>query len=392
MKKIYFIALLKIASISTMAQFSTPLGPPQAGPASIPMRTINFGFITRLAGLGIERAVNEINKQIDSASASSEIKAKLSFLIQSVHPAYLQTKSAATPNNNYVQLGLQVVYTISDIRFHGLPYFSRKVFQRINITAQCFQWQTEAGRSLIRYHAEKPILDEASFAEQALNVFMANTLLNFVNKSLSQALNNGISSGELPIESKPCNCLNFKAGTGPSFEDGYLGFYNMPTRKISIGALYSKPLIRLVSIKRMPTPALAPPLPETEDLQIEYMANFNKGVINSKAPIDNETVIFKDDISLSFDHPIQYGRLVIIANVSLDQIQMPVLSGFAEFEKNTNYGSGTHLLTILREVLTPASTGADGRPIKPQKMMVPAYEVMFEITYSKPKINIPNTE
>ncbi|MBK7290507.1 MAG: hypothetical protein IPI78_09925 [Chitinophagaceae bacterium] len=53
MKTFCFPLLLSLITITTMAQFSPALGPPQAGTAAIPLRTIDFAFITNLVKLAL---------------------------------------------------------------------------------------------------------------------------------------------------------------------------------------------------------------------------------------------------------------------------------------------------------------------------------------------------
>lgn len=383
MKTFCFPLLLSLITITTMAQFSPALGPPQAGTAAIPLRTIDFAFITNLVKLGLDRAVVNINKKIDSNASSSGVNANLSYRIKSVHPAYKQTEWTTYPNSMFVQLRIWVEYTIGDIRYHNVPYFSRKLFQWINVEAWCDKWQTNEGKNRLTYTAEKPYLDEASFGEQALNFFVGSTLISYVDSKLSNSLSNGMASGELPIASQPCNCLNFKRGTAPTHADGYVGFYYFPVRKIAIEALYSDPVLRLLSIKRIAT--VGEILLDTQDLQIEYMANFDKGIMQPKPIAENETVAFKKEYSVKFEHPNPYNQLVVTVNVTVLNQQMRIYSGFLHFEKEQKFGEGVQKLTIMREVWRPTSTGPDGRPIKPYTSLMPAYELEFDIKYTKPK-------
>jgi len=351
------------------AQFSPALGPPQAGPAAIPFRSIDFGFLTNLIKLGIEKSVSAINQKIDSTASSTGMQAQLSFKIKSIHPEYVQTEQLHTPNSMYVRLRLWVEYTVSDISYHGVPYFSRKIFQWITLSAACNEWQTSEGKTRFRY--------------TALNFFLGNTLIQYIDSKLLQSLSNGMATGELPIASTPCNCLNFKKGTAPLYEDGYVGFYNMPVRKIEVAQLYSEPALKLVSVKRIATAGEI--LMNTEDLQIEFWANFNKRVMRTAPIEENQTIFFKKDYSLNFEHPNKYGQLVITANITVLNQQMKMYSGFLHFEKDAKYGAGIQKLTIMRTVWRPTSTGPDGRPVKPYATLMPAYELTFNLQYSKPK-------
>ena len=94
------------------------------------------------------------------------------------------------------------------------------------------------------------------------------------------------------------------------------------------------------------------------------MANVDKGIMQPKPIAENETVAFKKEYSVKFEHPNPYNRLVVTVNVSVLNQQMRIYSGFLHFEKEQIFGEGVQKLTIMREVWRSASTGPDGRPIK----------------------------
>jgi hypothetical protein len=381
--KFYLAVISFFITHTTMAQFSPALGPPQAGLASIPLRKISFAVISSLVKMSLDSAVAGINKKINSSASSSGINATLSCGIESALPVYKQTEFVNAPNEMRVYLEIKVVYTVSKIRYHGNPYYSRKLFQKIVAAAQCDKWQTGEGKSKITCTAQKPFADELLFDEPVLNFFFDSTLTAYAEAGILQSLGNGAAWGELPIPGESCNCLNFKMGTAPAYSDGYAGFYYFPVRKIAVEALYSDPEMRLLSVKRF-APA-GEILLDTEDLQIEYRANFNKDVITVKPIEENETVAFKDDYSIKFEHPNQYNRLVVTANVTILNKGRQMLSGFLHFEKDNKFGEGVQKLTIMREVWRPASTRTDGEPVMPFKTLMPAYELVFSIKYDKRK-------
>jgi len=382
MKTFCFPLLLSFITTTTMAQFSPALGPPQAGVASIPLNKVKFGFLTTLVKTGIDKAVVGINKEISNAS-SGAIKATLNYQISSVLPIYKQTENVLIPNQMIVQFVISVEYNISNIRYEGTTFLSRKLFQQIVISASCDGWQTNKGWSKFNYIPGKPYPDETAVDDPNLNYFIKNTLAEKIDSNLSAALGVSLVKGQLPIETVSCNCLNFKMGTAPTYSDGYVGFYYFPVRKIAVEQLYSDPVIRLLSVKRVAS--IGEILLDTQDLQIEYMANFDKGIMQPKPIAENETVAFKKEYSVKFEHPNPYNRLVVTVNVSVLNQQMRIYSGFLHFEKEQKFGEGVQKLTIMREVWRPTSTGPDGRPIKPYTSLMPAYELEFDIKYTKPK-------
>ncbi len=371
-----------------MAQFSPPLGPPQAGPAAIPLKTISFGWLTRLVKEVLDSAIIHIKQNINNTSSSPGITANLSYDIQSILPEYKKTEMAAAPNYNFVQLQIQVKYSLSNIRYHAVSFPSRKLSQQINANAWCDKWSTDTGTAKVTLAAEKLYLEESKFAEPALNAIINDLLIPHIHNQLSQAFNNIMSSGNWPLTGYSCNCLNFIKGTGPNFEDGYAGFYYFPVRKIAVAALYSHPQIRLLSIKRFSAPLMYDDsLPSMDDgLQIEYMANFNTDSVKIKAPRENETIYLKDDISLHFEHPNQYGSLIVIVNLYNSNTAIPFLSDFLWFDKDTNYGAGIRKLTLMKKASNLSFAGTSAQYVKKDSLLVPLYELTFNITYDKPSL------
>lgn len=375
--KILVVAILFRSQLQ--AQISPPLGPPMApASASLPLVTLDFGTLTNFIRLGITRSVNNINQQIESTFSSTGVKARLSYIVKSVLPLYVNTESASFPNSNLVQLRIHVEYTVSGIRYNNIPYFSRKLFQRIVVGIACDKWYTGNGKSKIQFGAEKPYPDNASFPEQALNFFIVNTLTNYVDSKLTASLSGAGAAGTLPVyNNNSCNCLNFHRGTAPAYADGYVGVTYMPERILDAGAIIGKPVIELKSIKRIPV--IGENQPATEDLQLEYMGNFSAKVVLINALQAGEVRNF-EDVKLQIERPKPDNWLVIIGNItSITNPQQGVLSGFLAFKKDSNFGIGIQKLIVMKEVWMPAGVGPDGRPIKPGNMTVPFYEITFEV-------------
>jgi hypothetical protein len=365
------------------AQVPPPLGPPIAGVADIPLQKIKFSSITQLIEAGLHTAITNTNVQIKKAAANSGLKANLSGQMMAVMPSYGETKFITQPNQRVVQLQIQLWYTLSDISYHNSPYPARKLKQQILITISCDKWHTDTGKSKINYTAEMPQSNEAVFGITELDTLINTNLAFSIYNNLLDALSKGTVPGELPSASHSCNCLSFKMGTGPVFAEGYAGFYYFPVRKIQVEKLYSNPTIRLLSIEQLATNREAVLLP-SHNIDIQYMANYNADVVKLRGFKENEKILHRKMYDpMEFEHPNKYNQLVVVANLTILDDAKQTLSGFIQFDKRQKYGEDTQKLIIMKKESIPIAVSPDDPPITPTFKWVPAYELVFEISYKK---------
>jgi hypothetical protein len=382
MRVFLFLMIISVTMPTTStAQVPPPLGPPLAGVADIPLQKIKFSTITQLIEKGINTTVTTTNLQINNATESSGLKATLSGQIMAVMPSYGETRFITRPNQRVVQLQIKLWYTLSAISYHNSPFASRKLVQEILITISCDKWNTDTGKSKISYIAEMPHIDEAVFGITPLDTLIRTNLAVSIYNNLCQALSNGANPGELPGASHSCNCLSFKMGTGPVFDDGYAGFYYLPVRKIAVESLYSNPIIRLLSIERLDTNGKAILIPQS-DIQIQFLANYNSDIVKLRGFKENEKILHRKVYDpMEFEHPAKYNQLVVIANLTIMDDAKQTLSGFMQFDKTQKYGEGTQRLTIMGKEPNSIIVSPDDPPITPAFKWVPAYEIVFEIRY-----------
>jgi hypothetical protein len=275
---------------------------------------------------------------------------------------------------------------LSDISYHNSPYPARKLKQQILITISCDKWHTDTGKSKINYTAEMPQSNEAVFGITELDTLINTNLAFSIYNNLLDALSKGTVPGELPSASHSCNCLSFKMGTGPVFDDGYAGFYYLPVRKIAVESLYSNPTIRLLSVEQLAANGEVVLMPRS-DIQVQFMANYNSDIVKLRGFKENEKILHRKVYDpMEFEHPAKYNQLVIIANLTILDDGKQTLSGFIQFDKTQKYGEGTQKLIIMRAIWTGVTAGPNGQPIKPQQKLEPAYELTFSIQYNKQNI------
>lgn len=385
MKTFYFVITLSLQISMGMAQIPPPMGPPLAGVADIPLQKIKFSSIVQLMETGLSTAVNNTNHQIINATASSGLKAKLSGQLMAIMPSYGETKFVTEPNQRVVQLQIKFGYTLSEINYHHATYAPRKLIQQILVTISCDKWNTDTGKSKITYTANMPHTDDADFGVAGLDKVINNTLALNIYNNLLHALSKNSKAGELPGAGHSCNCLSFKMGTGPVFNDGYAGFYYSPVRKIAVEKLYSNPTIRLLSIEQLTANDETKLLPGA-DMQVQYMANYDTDIVKLRGFKENEKILHRKKYDpIEFEHPNKYQQLIVLANLTVLDDAKQTLSGFIRFDKSQQYGAGLQKLIIMREAWTVVSPNtSDLESLKPQRTLLPAYELIFNIQYSKP--------
>jgi hypothetical protein len=379
MKK-YFLILLSIAvfSLPVSAQPSPPLGPPEV-PAGIPSNDLGLSLFIGMVKTKLQTAIGQVNHSIDSMSSSTGVKATLSHTITTRVPRMDNTTSYQMPNEKFARIDFNVVYTISNISYHSIPYFSRKLFQSIAVTMACNKWFTTEGSVSMKARAEKPLLDQASFSEQALNFFIANTLSNLVDRKLNSILSGmGGTLASIDFSNIKCNCMSLTPGIAPNFENGFIRFAYKTSKGDFAAAETSNNLtISFKSIKRLPITGF--PDPVDEAIRVEFYANHSSDLANVNAIRAGQELVVEDK-SVKISRPGNDGMLVVIANITSTATNGSLTySNSLVFRKDKNFGTGMQKLIVMKAIDLPASTGPDGRPIKPRTVYWPQYELIFEI-------------
>jgi hypothetical protein len=356
--------------------------PPAQGPPLPPPPALEFAnsVIINFVKTTIQTTIDTVNAKIAHDADSTGVKAHLSFSITTFKPGMSVTTFPNRPNENVVRIAFMVSYSVTGIRYHGIPYFSRKIGQSIELNVACDNWFTNTGILAVRTRADRPFLDNNSFAEEALNFFIAHTITDLVDSKLRARLPNGTSSNT-PIPTSPCNCLGVKSGSAPSFTDGTILFKKLKTANIPPSV--SNATVTIQSIKRLRARALPGNTllyKEVEDIQLEVFVN--QTIRTTQLPGMREGDVRTLNLPKVVEpHPGSNGMIVLIANVA----QQPLLqtdTRFAVFKKNVSFGNGTQKLIVPKTYIEPAHRLPDGRMSKPIFHEVDAYEVTVLISTS----------
>jgi hypothetical protein len=381
MKFISPIIITFFAVSTCCAQVSPPLGPPSL-PMDAQSADLPIGMITNLIKTKLTENMAVINHRIDSLSASNNTNLNIGYKIESVMPSMKATEFINMPNSNYVRVLVNIKYSLTDITYRGVPYFSRNLYQEIALNISCRNWQSDNGLNYVILTTKQPVLDDASFGEQVLNFFLLNTLTNLVNSQIKQSLGGTTGTSILPFyNSNPCNCLRLTKGVDPMHEDGFISVYKMPVPPAS-----DAPTVFLRSIKRLKSIEDINPRPATQTVNVEYHVNFRNKTILVENMREEEVRTFSN-ISLQLLQPNMENGMVVIANIAAPAGGEPAgNSNFLYFKKGVAFPGKKYKLIVNRSFMVPASIGHDGRPVKPYKVSAPDYELEFEIRGNSTKV------
>jgi hypothetical protein len=359
--------------------------PPAQGPPLPPDPPLQFAasVLINFVKTTVQTSLDTINAQIARDADATGIQAHLSFSLKTFAPGMSTTTYPNRPNQNVVRIPFIVIYDVTGIRYHGIPYLSRTLGQSIELLVACNNWYTDQGALAIMARADRPYLGGNSFAEEALNFFIAHTLSDLVDSKLRARLPNG-SNSITPITTSPCNCLGVTAGTAPNFTDGAVNFKKvnrlMPV-ETAVGASVS-----VKSIKRLSARVNAAPYyKEVEDFQLELYVNQTLQVAQVTGMREGDV----RDLSLpavTIPQPGPNSMIVLIANIAQQPLLSPTDTRFNVFKKNVNFGNGTQQLIITKTFWEPPHRLPDGRMTKPTQRQIDAYQITVNIKAGNPVI------
>lgn len=374
MKKLFSLLLVATGSfLSTNAQVTPPLGPPPI-PQHATAVELGLGLFIDAIKNNIQTTVLRVNHSIDSMSSSTNVKARLSHSIQVQTPFMAYTTSSQRPNHKYGKIVFKVTYTISGISYHSIPYFDRRLFQDVTIGFSCNQWYTDNGTPMLGVAVEKPMLDEASLGEQALNFFIGNTLTNLVDRKLREIVSGIGGGGSTALPGGKCNCMSLAAGSAPGFTDWSIRFAYVPPKRIE--TFSNNVTVSLKSIKRLTIIDL--PDPVEESINLEFYANHKSIVIPvNRIKAGDEQQLNNAVITMA--RPGDNDMLVLIGNVTVTA-GGETFSNSMLFKKDRNFGIGTHKFIVVRSFIKTPLPGPDGRKPKPYVVYRPHYEITLHVS------------
>jgi hypothetical protein len=274
---------------------------------------------------------------------------------------------------------IMVEYTISDIHYHGVPYFSRKIEQTIDFSFRCKNWFTPPGSMLVETRLERPYLDNNSFAEDALNFFLANFLSNMVDNQLQSTLPPSVNT-TMNLPNSNCSCLGVDPGVRPDYTDASVLYSYKPVFRAPIeSAANRNAVITLKNLKRLVARGDGGVLyQDAENIGLEFYADhtlryasFNNIRENDVVPINLQPI--------SIPRPSTNNIIVLIANI-IQQTGSQENTRFAVFGKNENWGNGDQKIIIQKSYWTQPQRLPGGGMTKPIQNWVDAYELTVNLS------------
>ena len=382
-KSLYFFTLLGCTFFS-IAAFSQP---PAQGPPLPINQNNNLGLFVVMNTIEntIQKNLDTVNAQIARKKDSTNIGAHLSYTYKTYQPAMVASTLFDAPNQNEIHIPIIVTYTIDNISWHGVGFFSRTISQSIDVYITCKNWFTTQGALNIYTKVDRAFIDGHSFGEDALDFFIGHYLTDYVDSKIRSALPGSLQP-TTTIGTSHCSCLGLNTGTNDAdhYKDGYvifeyrnLGFGNLPP------TIYNTIDVNLISIKRLTAhsypdgKALYKPM---EDIQLVFYANQNSQVAHLMQ-VKEEEVRPLNLGNIRLFKAADYASTVLIARIDQSDGSNLSDSNFEVFYKNQNFGNGNQTLVVTKSYWQPPQHLPGGGTTKPIKVTVPAYELTVNINF-----------
>lgn len=367
--------------------------PPAQGPSlppTPPTKIPSFILINMVENT-IKTTVDTVNAKIQRDKPNTGVNAKVSFSYTLNKPQMSTTRYKDQPNQNVVWFPFRVTYHVTDISYHGIPYFSRNIFQNIEVYVSCKDWFTDNGVLNVMADIEQPYLDNASFGEQALNFFIANTLTNFVDSKIRTSLPGAMRSSS-SIPTAPCNCLGINSGTpAAKYKDGEVLYGLKKSIRPPIGTALNQASVNVLNIKRLNARSflnnevLYYP---AEDIQVLFYVNNTLRVTQLSQVKEGETRPLNMQ-SVAFTSPGDAQNIVLIANVEQTQFNATQKdTRYTVYNKSNNFGKGTQKIIVSKSFWEKPRKLPGGGMTKPREVKVDAYELTVQINMPNPEVII----
>ncbi len=355
--------------------------PPAQGPPATDANgeALGISLISGIIKAQLDNLIQITNTDIQNNSGQTKVKATLSYTMKMYKPAMSSTQVMDSPNEQVVRIPYSIEYTIKDIKYKGIPYFSRKLHQSITVFVSCNQWFSNNGNLKARFNADRPVLDEASFAEEALNFFIGNTLLDFVDNKIKTLLPPPMTQ-VFDAPTFRCNCLGVNSGTSPKYEDSEILYQlqNIPPELTTNNLITIKlDNIRRLAAKDDNNKTL---YAESEDLQLVFYANNKEQVFQLQNMKEGDVHAFEAETMIASKKRSK-DRLVLIGRLDYTSLgQFVTESNFKVFQKSANFGNGKQKLIIKKTYFSKPFKLPNGNMSKPKELKRDAYELNFTIT------------
>lgn len=356
-------------------------GPPPPPLPGVPNNELGTFLIINQVKTSLQTAVDTINAVIDRKKPETGVDANLGFSYKLYKPGMSVSTYTDQPNFNMVRMSFSVEFNITGIRYHGIPYFGRKMFQNIEVNITCKNWFNPPGHLNVAVKVDRPYLDNASFAEQALNFFFANTFTDIVDSRLKQMLPAGFST-MTNIPNSDCSCLGVLPGTAPNYTDGSIlySYKKIKVMGVTGASINNTVTITPLSIKRLNARSLngevlyAP----SENIEVELYGNHVLRVASLTDMKEGDTRSLGMQ-PIVLDKPGNNGMIVLIGNITQQSGSYIKESRYAVFKKAQNFGNGTQKLIIQKSYWTKPQRLPGGGMTKPTEVKVNAYEITIQV-------------
>lgn len=360
-------------------------GPPPPRPDDL--RSETMAVVINGVFQGIQKAVDSANAKIARDADKTNVQAQVSYSATVGKPMMTATQNISTPNENQIWIPFIVSYDVSGIRYHGIPYFSRKIGQSIDVYIRCHRWYTQTGALTATFALQPAYLDGTSIGEDALNFFIAHTLTDFVDSKLRASLPGAPTTTDT-ISLQPCACLGVDPGNeANTYKDGSIE-YSLPRRQHIVVGGFNQASVKVQSIKRLQARVNgAIYYQPSEDVHLDLYVNqtLSSAEVKGMKEGDERTLNIQP---VTFQSPTGDGTIVVIGNVVQEQGGYETDSQFMAFGHAQNFGNGTQKLIVRKSYWIPAHRLPDGSMTKPMQSFVDAYELTLLVNIPQQVITV----
>ncbi len=373
-------SLSKIAAIALLILISTPATllsqmPPAQGPPPVTVpepSLIPIFFIRNYLKLYLkDTIIPSIQAKID---AESPVDIDLSFTVTPGKPSMSETQYTDQPNQKIVTIPYKIKYKLDGI-------LNRNLYQNIKVLVSCDGWfASGGGRLKILLRADKPYLDNPSFAEQAISFFVAGTLTNYLDNTirsrLPDALNRAIPTGFFRTE---CNCLSVISDMPPNYDNSWVTYHLTPTRPDIFTSATNTISVSIKRIKRLAAKNYETNTilyDEQENITLEMFVNQKALTFTIDDIMEGQERILPDNNTL-LKKPNDAGSLIVLANIMQSNFFKD--SKYLLFTRAQNFGNGTKKLIVQKQFWSKPFRLPNGSMSKPQLRLVDAYEITVDI-------------
>jgi len=357
------ILLAVIFSCGVAIAQPPPLGPPtnKSDANQLPV-----GIITNFVKTTVQNAVDNANTQIHQQHKSISVQ----LASVATNPPY-RTPTVFTdrPNQTYVDVLMNISLNVS------IPATSdRTISIPLDVQAYCDGWQTGKGNLKLVAIPGPPYVEGGNIVEDILHI------RDFINHEIVSHLP-GISSVSASL---PAQCVTIGAFVPPDHNvaNSAIVFDPPPTRRVisTAGDAVVSPSIEVnfLRLKRLVARGNGGVIySTTENIRLSTYTNFDYRQAELSMKEGDDVALNIAPVTL---RPPLLDSLVVIANIAQQPNLSPEDSSWDTSLAAASFSPGLHKITISKEYTSPP----DQFHRKPVTMHVAAYELTYNVSYSKP--------